>query len=100
MLVASLDFDLIVVTPMRDSVVASSMLRDCLMMIYYRKMLVNLILLDFQDFDVILGMDWLASYNASIDCLRKKVMFSILGQLEFSFKGKHVGKPLRMILTL
>ena len=100
MLVASLNFDLIVATLMGDSVVASSMLRDCLMMIYYRKMLVNLILLDFQDFDVILGMDWLASYNASIDCLRKKVMFSILGQLEFSFKGKHVGKPLRMILTL
>ena len=63
-------------------------------------MLVNLVLLDFQDFDVILGMDWLASYNASIDCLGKKVMFSILGQLEFSFKGKHVGKPLRMISTL
>ena len=37
MLVVSLDFDLIVATPMGDSVVASSMLRDCLMMIYYRK---------------------------------------------------------------
>ena len=100
MLVASLNFDLIVATLMGDSVVASSMLRDCLMMIYYRKMLVNSVLLDFQEFDVILGMDWLASYNASIDFLGKKVMFSILGKLEFSFKGKHVGKPLRMISTL
>ncbi|KAL6319785.1 hypothetical protein AAG906_036844 [Vitis piasezkii] len=72
MLVASLDFDLIVATPMGDSVVASSMLRDFLMMIYYRKMLVNLVLLDFQEFDVILGMDWLASYNASIDFFREK----------------------------
>ena len=28
----------------------------------------DLIVLDLIDFDVILGMDWLASYHATIDC--------------------------------
>ena len=45
-------------------------------------------------------MDWLASYHASIDCFRKRVTFSIPGQLEFSFEEKHVDRPLRMISAL
>ncbi|RVW84176.1 Retrovirus-related Pol polyprotein from transposon 17.6, partial [Vitis vinifera] len=55
--VASMDFDLIVATPVGDSVVASRMLRNCIVMIGYREMPVDLVLLDLQDFDVILGMD-------------------------------------------
>ena len=98
--ISSMDFDLIVATPMRDSVVTSKMLRDCLVMIGYREMPVDLVLLDLQDFDVILGMDWLASYHAFVDCFGKKVIFSILGQLEFSFEGKHADRLLRMISTL
>ncbi|RVX07696.1 Retrovirus-related Pol polyprotein from transposon 17.6 [Vitis vinifera] len=98
--VASMDFDLIVATPMGDSVVASRMLRNCIVMIGYREMPVDLVLLDLQDFDVILGMDWLASYHASVDCFEKRVTFSIPGQPKFSFEGKHVDRPLRMISAL
>ncbi|RVW16032.1 Transposon Tf2-12 polyprotein [Vitis vinifera] len=83
-----------------DSVVASRMLRNCIVMIGYREMPVDLVLLDLQDFDVILGMDWLASYHASVDCFEKKVTFSIPGQPKFSFEGKHVDRPLRMISAL
>ena len=53
--VASMDFDLIVATPVGDSMVASRMLRNCIVMIGYREMPVDLVLLDLQDFDVILG---------------------------------------------
>ena len=45
-------------------------------------------------------MDWLASYYASVDCFGKRVTFSILGQPNFSFGGKHVDKPLHMISAL
>ncbi|KAL6311601.1 hypothetical protein AAG906_039063 [Vitis piasezkii] len=69
--VASMDFELIVATPMRVSIVTSKMLRDCLVMIGYREMPIDLILLDLQDFDP-----------------------------DFSFEGKHVDKPLRMISVL
>ena len=75
----NMDFDLFVATPLGDSVVVDKIIRDCCVMIGYREMTVDLILLDLQDFDVILGMDWLASYHASIDCFRKRVTFSIPG---------------------
>ena len=47
----------------------------------------NLIILDMQDFDVILGMDWLSKYSATIDCRRKKVIFDIPGEEKFEFIG-------------
>ena len=99
-LVASMDFDLIVATPVGNSVVTSKMIKDCLVMIGYREMPVDLVLLYLQDFDAILGMDWLASYHASVDCFGKRVTFSIPGQPEFSVEGKHVDRPLHMISAL
>ncbi|KAA0032780.1 pol protein [Cucumis melo var. makuwa] len=38
---------------------------------------VTLLVLDMLDFDVILGMDWLAANHASIDCSRKEVISAI-----------------------
>ena len=98
--VSSIDFDLIVATPMGDSIVTSRMLKNCPMMIGYREMPVDLVLLDLQDFDVILGMDWLVSYHASINFFAKQVTFSISGHLKFSFEGKHVYKPLQVVSDL
>ena len=100
MSIDNMNFDLFVATLLGDSVVVNKILRDCCMMIGYREMIVDLVLLDLQDFDVILGIDWLASYHASIDCFGKRVMFSIPGQPNFSFEGKHMDKPLRMISAL
>ena len=96
----NMDFDLFVATPLGDSVVLSKIIRDCCVMIGYREMTVDLVLLGLQDFDVILGMDWLASYHASVDCFGKRVTFSIPGQPDFSFEGKDVDKPLRVISAL
>ncbi|RVW14025.1 Transposon Ty3-I Gag-Pol polyprotein [Vitis vinifera] len=70
-----------------DSVVASRMLRNCIVMIGYREMPVDLVLLDLQDFDVILGMDWLASYHASVDCFEKRVTLVFLVSLSLALKG-------------
>ncbi|KAL0553793.1 hypothetical protein IC582_007697 [Cucumis melo] len=39
------------------------------------------------DFDVILGMDWLAANHASIDCSRKEVTFNPPSMASFKFKG-------------
>ena len=62
MLITSINFDLIVATPLGRSIVDNIMFRGCLVMIGYMEMLVYLVLLDLQDFNVILGMDWLVSY--------------------------------------
>ena len=100
MSIDNMNFDLFVATPLGESVMVNQILRDCCVMIGYKEMTVDLVLLGLQDFDVILGMDWLASYHAFVDCFGKRVTFSIPGQPEFSFEGKHVDRPLRMISTL
>ncbi|KAA0064197.1 ty3-gypsy retrotransposon protein [Cucumis melo var. makuwa] len=48
---------------------------------------VTLLVLDMQDFDVILGMDWLSANHASIDCFRKEVVFNPPSGASFKFKG-------------
>ena len=42
----NMDFDLFVATPLGDSIVVNKILRDCCMMIGYREMTIDLILLD------------------------------------------------------
>ncbi|KAL0535932.1 hypothetical protein IC582_024862 [Cucumis melo] len=49
---------------------------------------VTLLVLDMLDFDVILGMDWLAANHASIDCSRKEVTFNPPSMASFKFKGE------------
>ena len=38
----------------------------------------KLILLEMNDFDVIMGMDWLSNHLASMDCFTKKIVFNKL----------------------
>ena len=47
----------------------------------------NLIPLEMIDFDVILGMNWLSSHRASMDCFTKKIVFRKLGYPELEFEG-------------
>ena len=48
----------------------------------------DLIVLDIHDFDIILGMDWLAKHRATVDCHRKEVHFSQPGEQEVIFCGE------------
>ncbi|XP_077215763.1 uncharacterized protein LOC143850390 [Tasmannia lanceolata] len=50
--------------------------------------------------EVILGMDWLASYHASVDCFHKTVSFKIPGEKEFIFEGVKRPKEIKLIATL
>ena len=77
MLVGSLDFNLIDTTPLGHSIVDNIMFRGCLMMTSYMELLVDLVLLDLQDNDVILEMDWLVSFYISINYFGKRVTIHI-----------------------
>ena len=52
------------------------------------------------DFDMILGMDWLAKYGTTIDCRRKMVTFEPEGEDPFVFVGTVHGPRVPMISTL
>ncbi|XP_057502680.1 uncharacterized protein LOC130786384 [Actinidia eriantha] len=70
-----LNFTLHVFTPSGDSMIGSHIFRDCEIQVHDVLLHVNLIPLDIQHFDVILGMDWKGcqGYLASIiDCSPKE----------------------------
>ncbi|MQL91435.1 hypothetical protein Taro_024048 [Colocasia esculenta] len=46
---------------------------------------------ELQDYDVILGMDWLERYGAVMDCQKKRVHLRIPGEAAFYFQGIFVG---------
>ena len=55
------------------------------MLVEGKELLADLVLLDVINFDVILGMDWLAQHYASLDCREKVVIFRIPNGEEFRF---------------
>ncbi|XP_038972361.1 uncharacterized protein LOC120104745 [Phoenix dactylifera] len=78
---------LYVATPLQKTVIADIIFKKCIIQLGERELVADLIQLDMQDFDIILGMDWLSKYHAHIDCFRKRVVFHIPGELEFFFQG-------------
>lgn len=82
-----LDLVLLVFTPLEKSLITNLVLKSCAIMVRDLELLTDLILLDIDDFDVILGMDWLTAYHAIVHCYSKEVVFQIPGLAEFSFQG-------------
>ncbi|KAL0553580.1 hypothetical protein IC582_007480 [Cucumis melo] len=74
-------------TPSGESMLSKEKVKACLIEITGHVIEVTLIVLDMLDFDVILGMDWLAANHASIDCSRKEVTFNPPSMASFKFKG-------------
>ena len=58
------------------------------------------ILVEGCDFDVILGMDWLSTHQASMDCFTKKVIFRKPGFPELEFEGDRRVLPICVISVL
>ncbi|KAL0546449.1 hypothetical protein IC582_016357 [Cucumis melo] len=74
-------------TPSGECMLSKEKVKACQIEIAGHVIEVTLIVLDMLDFDVILGMDWLAANHASIDCSRKEVTFNPHSMASFKFKG-------------
>ncbi|KAL0541199.1 hypothetical protein IC582_021238 [Cucumis melo] len=74
-------------TPSGECMLSKEKVKACQIEIAGHVIEVTLIVLDMLDFDVILGMDWLAANHASIDCSRKEVTFNPPSVASFKFKG-------------
>ncbi|XP_038989917.1 uncharacterized protein LOC120113176 [Phoenix dactylifera] len=81
------EHDLHVSTPAGSGMIGNQVCKTCPVQIVGRDLPIDLIVIDMHDFDIILGMDWLASYFATINCHEKRVNFRIPGDTEFSFMG-------------
>ncbi|XP_075499251.1 uncharacterized protein LOC142537636 [Primulina tabacum] len=65
----------IILLPSGDELWPSSILKGCTVQVNEKIYFVDLIIIPMVAFDVTLGMDWLSSYRAVIDCLAKTVRF-------------------------
>ncbi|KAJ1415228.1 Retrotransposon gag domain [Sesbania bispinosa] len=97
---SSLDETLAVTTPVGEILLADCVYRSCVVSIQGKELFANLIALDMVDFDVILGMDWLASHYATLDCHNKLVKFKMPGEYAFSFQGEQGWAPHNLISAL
>ena len=61
---------------------------------------VDLFPLKFRHFDVILGMDWLTKYCATIDCVTKRIVFKPPEHKEIVFVGNGVAPPPYLIFAM
>lgn len=76
---------LTVATPMGYNMIVNKVYKSCSISFGGRNFSANLLPIVMHDFDVILGMDCLATYHASIDCLSKEIIFKTPGEIEFWF---------------
>ncbi|XP_070032203.1 uncharacterized protein [Nicotiana tomentosiformis] len=68
----------------------SSVYRDCIIMVHGRNTMDDLIELGMVDFDVIMGMDWLYSCFAKLDCRTRIVSFEFPNEPIIEWKGDDV----------
>ena len=57
-------------------------------------------ILNMHDYDVILRMDFLGKYNATIECRSKKVKFRPPSEVEFEYIGENGRGPKTMISAM
>ena len=80
-------------TPIGKSTLATKILNDDSIMIGDRELPIDMIILNLKDFDITMGMNWLATYNALVDYFNKKETFQILSKLEFCLMGSFIDIP-------
>ncbi|KAL5540177.1 hypothetical protein UlMin_043726 [Ulmus minor] len=84
--------------PSGDVMLSNYWLRNVPIVISGRELSVNLVILDMHDYDVILGMDFLTKYEATINCKARTVNFRPQGVDQFEFVAKR-NKDQKMFIS-
>ncbi|KAL2226471.1 UNVERIFIED_CONTAM: Retrovirus-related Pol polyprotein from transposon, partial [Sesamum indicum] len=66
----------------------NTVLRSCPIVVEGVTLYADLVVIDLREFDVILGMDWLATNHALVDCQIKEVMVEVNGQMKTVIVGE------------
>ncbi|GJR62638.1 reverse transcriptase [Tanacetum coccineum] len=90
----------IISTPMKNHMLIDHEYVNCPLRFDDRIRPVNLLPIHMFDFDVILGMDWLASHRATIDCYARTVIFGNVRQPEFVYHGSSPLKSVKLISAM
>ncbi|GJR26420.1 putative reverse transcriptase domain-containing protein [Tanacetum coccineum] len=90
----------IILTPMKNHMLIDHEYVNCPLRFDDRIRPANLLPIPMFDFDVILGMDWLASHRATIDCYARTVIFGNVRQPEFVYHGSSPLKSVKLISAM
>ncbi|KAL0401651.1 UNVERIFIED_CONTAM: Transposon Ty3-G Gag-Pol polyprotein [Sesamum latifolium] len=83
-----LGYDLYVSMPAGGVILVNRVVRSCPVVVEGVTLYADLIVINLKEFDVILGMDWLASNHAVVDCQTKEVAVEINGQMKTVIVGE------------
>ena len=89
-----------IATPMKTHVIIDVEYVNCPLRFDDRIRAANLLPIDMIDFDIILGMDWLAAHKATIDCYARKVIFGNLHHPDFVYSGSQPLKSVKIISAM
>jgi hypothetical protein len=89
---------LLVSTPLGKSVEAGKYIPGCVMKVGKEELPGYLIMMPFEDYDLILRMDWLSEHHARVDCKEKLVQFVRPRKDMLEFKGNRV-KELKYLIS-
>jgi len=92
-----MDIQLCVTTPIGSMHQSELIARNCSVTFHEKMFLADLILLGIQEYDVILGMNWLAKYRLTIDCQQKTLVFVTPEGESLVYKGKHPNYTIPLI---
>ncbi|XP_070022391.1 uncharacterized protein [Nicotiana sylvestris] len=87
-------------TSIGDPVIARWVYRDCIIVVHSRYTVADLIELDMVEFNIIMGMDWLASCYANVDYRSKMVRFQFPWESALEWKGNTASPRGRFIFYL
>ena len=79
---------------------SDGVLRTCPIIVDDRELFVELIVLNMDEYENILSMDWLSKYHAKIDCRKKIVVFRPPDTDQFVFKGIQSSSRFPLISTM
>ena len=95
-----LAYDMHVTSPLGHSARVNRVYKNCPLMVHERKFSVDLIVLPFHEFDLILGVDWLSKHRAIVDCDKKIVVLKCFDLSKVTVHGIRSGPVSNVISAM
>ena len=85
-----MNYQLVVSTPVGAKLTTNVYYKGCEIIIGEMKTQADQIKIGEMEYDLILGMDWLSTYRAHVDCHQKRIIFKLEGAPEKYMKGQKI----------
>ena len=87
-IIEALGYNMRVSIPFRGTMIVNMVIRECPIEIEGRTLLADLVVINLEEFDVILGMDWLSKHHTIMNCYTKEVIIETSGQEKIVLVGE------------